>query len=262
MGCATSSDEQQAAPGGGRARSAEELAAWGAQLAAREAAVAAREAAAAAAGAHGGGGGRAEQQAMGPHAGGAHTDMHSPIAGGAEDARLLAVNAASAVVDTLDGSVHRVRVLRVYDGDTLTVGFFDGHGGWHCRKARLLHVDAPEMRPLKSIEGREAHVRAAVATRAVLVHAIVSARGLAWAAFEGADKYGRDLVTLRLGARDGPSVNEMLLARGLALGYEGGTKGEWDARRVAAALAAGAAYAREAGMPLDALVEASHAMGK
>jgi hypothetical protein len=107
-------------------------------------------------------------------------------------------------------------------------------------QARLLHLDAPEMKPLKSIEGREAHVRAAGCVRAVLVHALAGTRFLAWAAFESADKYGRDLVTLRLGgARDGPSLNELLVSRGLALAYEGATKGEWDPARIARCLAGG-----------------------
>jgi hypothetical protein len=112
MGCASSSDEGRQTGG----RSAADMAAWEARLVAREAAVAAREHATAASSgaaghASGGGGG----------------------AGSSEDAKLLAVDAAGAVVDTLDGTMQRVRVLRVY-GDTVTLGFFDGRGGWHCRK--------------------------------------------------------------------------------------------------------------------------------
>lgn len=182
------------------------------------------------------------------------------------DARLRRVD-ASTPLESLAGSVRRVRVLRVYDGDTVTLAFFDEGVLLHVRKARLLHFDAPEIRPLKSAPYRELHMRAAVGVRAVLVHALAAVGGICWGEFGAPDKYGRDLVELRVLARGAglpaESLNGMLVARALVLGYEGRTKAEWDAARLSRSIAAAVEYAHDvASCDLETLIDAASAMPK
>lgn len=104
-------------------------------------------------------------------------------------------------------------VAKVYDGDTVHLGFEFGGEVVRCR-CRLAGVDAPELHR----DGDRA-----VAARDALAALTANARLRAWTS--GADKYGRPLV--RLALPDGRDVAQVLLAAGHVRPYSGGARGEW-----------------------------------
>ncbi len=108
------------------------------------------------------------------------------------------------------------RVSYVYDGDTLALDC-----GAETQTARLLGFDTPETKspgcPAEAALGQKATKR----LRALIDGGAVSVSGSAH------DKYGRLLVRLLVDGRD---VADVLVAEGLAVAYDGGTRINWCAR--------------------------------
>lgn len=143
------------------------------------------------------------------------------------------------------------KVLDCYDGDTVTVALQLGDGRLARFTVRLLGIDTPERRPKRSrgqpglaalekqaalqvrarllqlllpeecpIELRQVKKRKAVRQTCSESHRLVHLD------FHDFDKYGRVLGALRV-LEDGPTVNDTLVAEGLARIYDGGTRQPW-----------------------------------
>lgn len=99
--------------------------------------------------------------------------------------------------------VRSVRVVDVYDGDTVTVLYCAG-GRLRRRRCRLAGVDAPELRGPRADPGPAAaardFLRAATPVRPIRMHV------------DGTEKYGRWLVRYRL--RGGEWAADALIAAG------------------------------------------------
>jgi micrococcal nuclease len=109
--------------------------------------------------------------------------------------------------------VHAV-VVRVIDGDTVVLNLDLGWHTWrHNESVRIAHIDAPERRDKARWEAAKAFVERLlpVGTEVLLIS-------------EKLEKYGRTLGRIVL--RDARDVGAELLKAGLAVPYQGGTKGE------------------------------------
>jgi endonuclease YncB( thermonuclease family) len=121
----------------------------------------------------------------------------------------------------LDGMLLRCKVVAVYDGDTITIVFpFEGKA-WR-EKCRLTGIDTPEIRTKNEAE-KAAALRARDWLRGEVLGQKLWVRCGRW------DKFGRLLGTLYRERDDAttqqrPSLNDELIARGLAVAYDGGTK--------------------------------------
>lgn len=116
------------------------------------------------------------------------------------------------------------RVVRVLDGDTVdfVTNRVPSVRGMFCFRCRLAGIDAPELHPPLSRPGRDAEVAAARRATERLGTILEAADSMAFATFQGNDKYGRHLV--RLSTPSGADIGSLLLAEGLARPYDGGTK--------------------------------------
>lgn len=83
-----------------------------------------------------------------------------------DDSTLCNVDPETVPLFSLQGQVIRARVVDVYDGDTLKAIFIlPGTARLVKMSCRLRGIDAPEIRPRKSIEGREEVMERARASR-------------------------------------------------------------------------------------------------
>ena len=108
-----------------------------------------------------------------------------------------------------------MRVVSVYDGDTITVltrGIRGRYVLWNCR---MMGYDAPEMRT-RDEEEKGAAIRARDYMRSVLPTGYVFLGGV-----RGLDKYGRLLLWY---VHDGEPLAELMVRQGLAVPYDGGRK--------------------------------------
>lgn len=118
----------------------------------------------------------------------------------------------------LNGYAGWARVVSMYDGDTCTVVVPVPGLGHRRVRVRLLGIDTPEMRG-----GGPGEKERAVSARDRFAQLVgfepTTAPTFAWLQCSSNDKYGRTLATVfpRPGAP--ASVNETLLAEGLARAY-------------------------------------------
>jgi micrococcal nuclease len=107
------------------------------------------------------------------------------------------------------------KVVKVYDGDTITIGFYMmGNETPYRMPVRLLGIDTPEMRD-KNVETK---ARAKVAQQFLssqVLGKIVQLRNL------GKEKYGRLLADVYC---DDVHINQLMIDTGNAVAYFGGTK--------------------------------------
>ena len=123
---------------------------------------------------------------------------------------------------TLKGKKLKVKVLKVYDGDTIWIAI-KLKGKIYRLKVRLLGIDTPEMKPPKSQKNREKEIREAKKAKEFLenlvLNKVITIECGDW------DKYGRLLGTLYKNYFCGKiNINNLLLSEGLAKEYYGGTK--------------------------------------
>ena len=111
------------------------------------------------------------------------------------------------------------KVVKVYDGDTITIAArLEGNPTLYRFSVRLNGIDTPEMRG--KTEGEK---RVAVKARDQLSQLIMGERvELKDVEME---KYGRLLATV---FHQGRNLNQWMLDQKLAVAYDGGTKGEVD----------------------------------
>ncbi|MBA3910992.1 MAG: hypothetical protein C0524_14245 [Rhodobacter sp.] len=127
----------------------------------------------------------------------------------------LAADLVNAALRPVAGDGGTCRILRVIDGDTVTL-MCPEEG---MQSARLLGFDTPEKYAPKCLAELIAAERASWALRTL----IQKAERLK-VTFEGTDQYGRALVRLEL---DGQNVASRMVRTGLARTYGGGPRGSW-----------------------------------
>lgn len=112
-----------------------------------------------------------------------------------------------------EGTAHHIqgRDLHVIDGDTLA---------WGEERVRLQGIDAPEIRSPECVE----ELRQGQAARAALEAMVRGGRELVIQDSGERDRYRRLLGRLSVDGRD---AGEILMARGLAVAYEGHRTAGW-----------------------------------
>lgn len=122
---------------------------------------------------------------------------------------------------SLEGEIYFARVVKVYDGDSITVVFkYNGvYRKWTCR---MSGIDTPELRNSCVGEKQEA-IKARDFLRALILDKVVEIR------CGDFDKYGRLLVTVY---KDEKCVNDLLIDDGYAVAYDGGKKQEWAEKSI------------------------------
>ena len=125
-------------------------------------------------------------------------------------------------------------VTDVYDGDTLTITY--KHGSLiNKHQFRMLGFDAPEIKPVLTLENRALHMRAAKVARDKLKQLLkLGGNNFVVIKFEENEKYGRTMGTLWTGfipdSEECPvikatlNVNEWCIREGYGLPYDGGKK--------------------------------------
>jgi len=114
----------------------------------------------------------------------------------------------------------RATVLRIYDGDSLTLGWTDADAKNVRLPCRLRGIDTPELRGSPAHE-KELALRARDRLRSKVLGKVVIIR------FPGPEKYGRVLADLE--TDDCKSVADyMLEAKDLCRRYDGGKRRAWS----------------------------------
>lgn len=86
-------------------------------------------------------------------------------------------------------------------------------------RLRLLGIDTPELKPLKSIPNREEHIKKANEAKNFLSQQILDK--IVTIEFKENDKYGRPLGSIYL---NNINLNNLMIEKGYAKKYSGGTK--------------------------------------
>lgn len=130
---------------------------------------------------------------------------------------LLTIKADDVQKFSLKDMIFDAKVVKVYDGDTITVIFhFNGRFyKWNCRLER---IDTPEIKSKHIAEKNSAkHARDFLSDR--ILNKIVKIKCNMF------DKYGRLLIELFM---DNVNMNDLMISEGYAKEYDGGTKTEWN----------------------------------
>jgi micrococcal nuclease len=137
-------------------------------------------------------------------------------------AALLALVLVPSIADLVNAALKPVageggncRILRVVDGDTVTLMCAEEG----LESARLLGFDTPEKYSPKCAAEFIAAEKATWALRTLIQKA-----GRLALTHEGTDRYGRSLVRLTL---DGQDVARLMIRAGHARAYGGGLRGAW-----------------------------------
>lgn len=111
------------------------------------------------------------------------------------------------------------KVLEVYDGDTVTLGFTIPNTNLAYRwKCRLNGIDTPELRSKNTLEKE----RATLARNALIEKIPIGCKvNILCGKF---DKYGRILVTIFV---DEENINDYMIKTHYAIAYDGGKKQEF-----------------------------------
>jgi micrococcal nuclease len=128
-----------------------------------------------------------------------------------------------AVRDDWADEWHYAHVVKVYDGDTITVEVFR-RGHWVLQSIRLAGIDTPELRTKNPAEKTLAEAAKTALSTQIL-------DGHVWLYCTGREKYGRVLAeiypTTWFCGKKSVSYNQWLLETGHAKKYDGGAKGAW-----------------------------------
>jgi endonuclease YncB( thermonuclease family) len=124
----------------------------------------------------------------------------------------------------LEGVRTRVRVLQVYDGDTVWLAFAFDRRVFRAR-ARLANYNSPELRPGRDVPDREAEIEAAHTAKRALEELLLNPAMCAetMAVFGKNDKFGRPLVHLFVRAPGSrvfaTHVNEEMVLQGAGVPF-------------------------------------------
>lgn len=124
---------------------------------------------------------------------------------------------------TFADKVFTAKVIKVYDGDTITVALYV-FGDYHKFSVRMDGYDTPEIKPKKGTPEEKAEekkwgVRARDFLADMVMNKIVTLN------CKDYDKYGRILGEVLL---DGKNINYIMIKDGYSRLYDGGHKDTWD----------------------------------
>jgi endonuclease YncB( thermonuclease family) len=117
---------------------------------------------------------------------------------------------------SFDGRFIECKVVKVYDGDTITVVAPLGNGMYKV-KCRLQGIDTPEIRTKDLLEKKAGYKSKTWMTEKVLNKCV-------WLQCGKYDKYGRVLATVFLNKDDEQSLNDTMVFDGAAQPYDGGQR--------------------------------------
>jgi len=123
------------------------------------------------------------------------------------------------------------KIVRVYDGDTVTIAARFKIDGIYIPKlfrynVRLRGIDSPEMKTKSAIE-KDLAIKSRDALSHLILHKLVKLQNVEY------DKYGRILADII--DEDGTNISDWMISRGYAVEYDGGTKHrpvEWTEVRI------------------------------
>ena len=117
---------------------------------------------------------------------------------------------------TIEGA-YRAKITKVYDGDSITCAMSLNGDDFYRFSIRLNGIDTPELRG-----GSDAEKKQGLLARDYLRGLILDK--VIFVVCTGLDKYGRVLGTLYMKEGDLQSVNDLMIEKGYAYAYDGGTK--------------------------------------
>ena len=120
-------------------------------------------------------------------------------------------------IDSFIPQIYKARVVKVYDGDTITIVGFPENTDKKLYKfsVRISGIDCPEMRT-SSEEEKEFAIKARDTLSSLILNNIVRLENIS------TDKYGRLLADVWYG--EDINISEWLIEKRLAVSYDGGTK--------------------------------------
>jgi len=115
-------------------------------------------------------------------------------------------------------NIKEAQVIKVYDGDTITIGFFQPDCDKPYRMSvRLLGIDTPEIKG----KSPEEKAKAKMAQKFLSSHVLGKTVTLTDVSLE---KYGRLLANVYC---DGAHMNQLMIDNHYAVSYDGGHKSEF-----------------------------------
>jgi endonuclease YncB( thermonuclease family) len=140
---------------------------------------------------------------------------------------------------SLEGEKTHGKVTRVLDGDTIEIVILN-HDQVQKHQLRLLGIDAPELRPRKTVADRELQIRAAEAVSRYLSKIVAGSDNIVWVEFSKKDKYGRWLGEIFTENKDAElenlyirtSINKLLLTKHFVKTYNGGARQLWSRKEL------------------------------
>ena len=129
---------------------------------------------------------------------------------------------------TLEGKQTQVKILKVYDGDTLWLAL-KLHGYYYKFKVRMMGYDSPEIKPRLDIPNRNTVIKKAIEAKTFLENLLNNT--IVDAEFFKFDKYGRPLCNLYikdtssiLPCKNRVCVNTLMVRNNHGYTYMGGKK--------------------------------------
>jgi endonuclease YncB( thermonuclease family) len=116
----------------------------------------------------------------------------------------------------------KVKIMRVIDGDTVDIAMIDDTKRIFKYRIRLLGIDTPEKKPLKSNLNRDAEIVAAKASTQAMINKLQENDNIITVQLHHPDKYGRLLGTFY--GKNGEDINQWMIDSGYAIAYFGKTK--------------------------------------
>ena len=128
---------------------------------------------------------------------------------------------------TFSGIITKCRIIDVYDGDTVTIVFYNNDEPIK-KSFRMYGYDAPEMKPLKTTPNRNLHIQAAKISKNVLFE--LTKNKILWVKFFNEEKYGRLMGNLYFQEPNNviKSLNDYMIENGYGKIYKGDCKEEFS----------------------------------
>jgi micrococcal nuclease len=138
-----------------------------------------------------------------------------------EDCKLLETMTTKTNKFSLNGYKTFAKCVHAYDGDTIHVVFKMPHSN-DCYKwvIRMMGIDTPEIKSKNTYE-KQLAVKARDFLRNLILDKIIIIECLDF------DKYGRLLGNLFIEGNE-KSISNMMIEKGFAKAYDGGTKIKWE----------------------------------
>ena len=130
---------------------------------------------------------------------------------------------------TLDNIKTNIKVLKVYDGDTIWISIHL-YGRFLKFKVRMLGYDSPELHPKLNLPNRNEHMKRAIDAKQYLESLILNK--IVTGEFYKFDKYGRALCNIYIPdpssktiiCKNPVCVNTLMIRNGHGVPYMGGSK--------------------------------------